>query len=127
MIKTFERTSRKPTGDKLCTLHVSATTFDSFVANFSPDVEWNDTSIFKVGEWVVDLLCLIPIHLALARDNRFVPLKDGVYSVEVERSLLGAEINRIVDSISFGWYESIFQSYMADKVRSYHMHDYLIG
>jgi hypothetical protein len=118
MIETFERTTKKPTGDKLSTLQVSAMTFDSFIANFFPDAEWNNTSIFKVGEWVVDILCLIPIHLALARDNRFVPLKDGVYSVEVEKSLLGAEINRIVDSISFGWYESIFQSYMADKVRT---------
>ncbi|KAF8340910.1 hypothetical protein F5887DRAFT_1062589 [Amanita rubescens] len=115
MIETFERTTKKPTGDKLSTLQVSAMTFDSFIANFSPDAEWNNMSIFKLGEWVVNLLCLIPIHLALARDNRFVPLKDGVYSVEVEKSLLGAEINRIVDSISFGWYESIFQSYMADK------------
>ncbi|KAF8549816.1 hypothetical protein OG21DRAFT_1447416 [Imleria badia] len=115
MIETFERTSKKPTGDKLSTLHISAETFDSFVAKFPPDAEWNDTSIFKVGEWIVDILCLIPIHLALARDNRFVPFKDGVYSIEVEKSLLGAEINRIVDSISFGWYESIFQSYMADK------------
>jgi hypothetical protein len=115
MIETFERTTKKPTGDRLSTLHISATTFDNFVANFSLDAEWNNTSIFKVGEWVVDIFCLIPIHLALARDNRFIPLKDGVYSVEVERSLLGAEINRIVDSISFGWYESIFQSYMADK------------
>lgn len=115
MIETFERTTKKPTGDKLSTLQVSAMTFDSFIANFSPDAEWNNTSIFKVGEWVVDIFCLIPIHLALTRDNRFIPLKDGVYSFEVEKSLLGAEINRIVDSISFGWYESIFQSYMADK------------
>lgn len=123
MIETFERTSKKPTGDKLSTLHVSATTFNSFVVDVSPHAEWKNTSLFKVGEWVVDILCLIPIHLALARDNRFVPLKDGVYSVEVERSLLGAEINRIVDSISFGWYESIFQSYMADKVRTSRVHD----
>ena len=118
MIETFEKTTKKPTGDKLNALQVSAMTFDSFIANSSPNAEWNNTSIFKVGEWIVDLLCLIPIHLALARDNRFVPLKDGVYSAEVEKSLLGAEINRIVDSISFGWYESIFQSYMADKVRT---------
>ena len=127
MIETFERTSKKPTGDKLSTLHVSATTFDNFVVDFSPHAEWDNTSLFKVGEWVVDILCLIPIHLALARDNRFVPLKDGVYSVEVERSLLGAEINRIVDSISFGWYESIFQSYMADKVRTFHVQDCLVN
>jgi hypothetical protein len=118
MIETFERTTKKLTGEKLSTLQVSAMAFDEFIANFSPDAEWNVTSIFKVGEWVVDIFCLIPIHLALARDNRFVPLKDGVYSVEVEKSLLGAEINQIVDSISFGWYESIFQSYMADKVRT---------
>ena len=109
-------------------LHISATTFDSFLANFLPMLwEWNDTSIFKVGEWVVDFLCLIPTHLELARDNRLVPLTDGVYSVEVGKSLLGTEINRIVDSISFGWYESIFQSYMTDKVRSSHMHDRLVS
>ena len=114
---------KTPTGDRLSTLHISATTFDSFVAKFSPDAEWNNISIFEVGEWVVDILCLIPIHLALARDNGFIPLKDGVYSVEVEKSLLGTEINHIVDSISFGWYESIFQSYMAGKVRMSHMHE----
>lgn len=121
MIETFERTSKKPTGDKLSTLQVSATTFDDFATEFSPHAEWEKASLFQVGEWVVDMLCLIPIHLALARDNRFVPLKNGVISVEVEKSLLGAEINRIVDSISFGWYESIFQSYMADKVRTFHV------
>ena len=119
MIETFERTSKKPTGDKLSSLHISAMTFDGFLANFSPNAEWNDTSIFKVGEWVIDLLCLVPIHMALAKDNQFVPLRDGVYSVEVERP--SAEINRIIDSISFGWYESIFQFYK-DKVRSFHVH-----
>ena len=127
MIQAFERSSKKPTGNELSMLHISAMTFDSFVANFSPGAEWNDTSIFKVGEWVIDILCLIPIHLALARDNQFVPFKDGIYSLEVEKSLLGAEINRIVDSISFGWYESIFQSYMADKVRTCHMYDYVVS
>ena len=116
MIETFERTSKKPTGDRLSALQISATTFDTFAA------DWDSTSIFKAGQWAVEVLCLIPIHLALARDNRFIPLKDGVYSSEVEKSLLGAEINRIVDSISFGWYESIFQSYMADKVWSSHMY-----
>ncbi|KIJ61761.1 hypothetical protein HYDPIDRAFT_115585 [Hydnomerulius pinastri MD-312] len=114
MVEAFERTSKKPTGDKLSALIVSATTFDEFRADFSPEKEWT-TSLFRYGEWIVDILCLIPIHLALARDNRFIPLKNGVYSPDVERSLLGADINRIVDSISFGWYESLFQSYMADK------------
>lgn len=116
MVETFEKTSKKPTGDKLSTRLVSATTLDRFVVDASPDKDWT-TSLFKCGEWIVDILCLIPIHLALARDNRFVPLKDGIYSPTVEKTLLGADINRIVDSISFGWYESIFQSYMADKVK----------
>lgn len=65
---------------------------------------------------MVDIFCLIPIHIAIARDNRFVPLKDGVWAPETEKALLGAEIGRIVDSLSLGWYESIFQSYMSTKV-----------
>ncbi len=76
-----------------------------------------DVSSFKAGEWLVDLLCLIPIHIAVTRDNRFIPLRDGIWSAEVERDLLGATVDQIVDGLSFGWYESIFQSYMASKVR----------
>jgi hypothetical protein len=66
---------------------------------------------------LADLLCLIPIHIAITQENRFVPLKDGVVSAQLEKSLLGAEVNKIVDSLSLGWYESIFQSYWASKVR----------
>jgi len=40
-----------------------------------------------------------------------------VKSAEHEHALLGADVNQIVDAISLGWYESIFQSYMAQKVR----------
>lgn len=72
-------------------------------------------SRYRVGEWLVDFLCLIPIHIAVCRENRFVPLVNGVLSAEVERSLLGAEISQIVNKLSFGWYESIFQSYLALK------------
>jgi len=60
----------------------------------------------------------IPIHIAVTRDNVFLPLKDGVSSAEHEHSLLGAEVSQIVDAISLGWYESIFQSYMSQKVRN---------
>ena len=42
------------------------------------------------------------------------------YHLRLEKSLLGAEVNRIVDSLSLGWYESIFQSYWASKVRRAH-------
>ena len=115
MIYTFERTTKKPTGDILKSIKVSATSFAVFTQDLCGAKQWN-VSQYRAGEWVVDFLCLIPIHIAVTRDNLFVPLKDGVYSPELEGSLLGAEVNHIVDSISFGWYESLFQSYMATKV-----------
>ncbi|KAH8977868.1 hypothetical protein EDB86DRAFT_3091364 [Lactarius hatsudake] len=99
IVSTFEKTSRKPTGDEL----------KSFVV-----ADW-PVSPFRAGEWLADMLCLIPIHIAVTHKNRFVPLKDGVASAQLEKSLLGAEVNRIVDSLSIGWYESIFQSYWASK------------
>lgn len=45
-----------------------------------------------------------------------MPLKDGVFSSDLEQSLLGATVDQIVDNLSFGWYESIFSSYSARKV-----------
>ena len=115
MISTFEQTTKKPTGDVLKSIKVSATSFSVFARELCGAKQWN-VSQYCAGEWVVDFLCLIPIHIAVTKENCFVPLKDGVYSPELEQSLLGAEVNRIVDSISFGWYESLFQSYMATKV-----------
>jgi hypothetical protein len=117
LIQGFVRTTRKPTGDELRGIKVSATDFETFRDKTVFDLKWN-VSRYRVGEWLVDLLCLIPIHIAVCRENRFVPLANGVISTELERSLLGADVNQIVDKLSFGWYESIFQSYMALKVRS---------
>ena len=123
MILTFERETKKPTGDILKSIGVSAASFAVLAAalyrggkrsNSSRNRAWN-VSAYRAGEWLVDFLCLIPIHLALAKENRFVPLKDGVYSPELAVSL-GIDVNRIVDNLSFGWYESLFQSYMASKV-----------
>jgi hypothetical protein len=116
MISAFERSSRKPTGDELKKIAVSASPFLSFTQGFVSSPDWS-VSRFRAGEWLADLLCHIPIHIAITHENRFVPLKDGVVSPQHEKSLLGAEVNRIVDSLSLGWYESIFQSYWASKVR----------
>ncbi len=115
LIHTFEKTTRKPTGDELRRIKVSAKEFSTFQDEVIMNSNW-DVSRYHVGEWLVDLLCLIPIHIAVCRENRFVPLADGVLSSELERSLLGAEVGKIVDKLSFGWYESIFQSYLASKV-----------
>ena len=115
MVHHFERTSKKPTGDILKFIKVSAKPFSALVQDLCGTRQWN-VSQYRAGEWTVDLLCLIPIHIAVTKENQFIPLKDGVYSPELEKSLLGAEVNHIVDSISFGWYESLFQSYMSTKV-----------
>jgi hypothetical protein len=39
-----------------------------------------------------------------------------VWDSEYERSLLGADVPAIINALSIGWYESLFQSYMANKV-----------
>ncbi|KAH9963060.1 hypothetical protein BJV74DRAFT_880022 [Russula compacta] len=114
LIQAFVRMTRKPTGDELRRIKVSAAQFGSFKDNVITHSEWN-VSRYRAGEWLVDLLCLIPIHIAVCRENRFVPLADGVLSPDLEQSLLGAEVNQIVDRLSFGWYESIFQSYLSTK------------
>ncbi|KAJ7583113.1 hypothetical protein C8J56DRAFT_202132 [Mycena floridula] len=114
MIQSFEQRKRKPTGNVLKSIQVDAVDVATAVSELAPDNSW-DVSQFLLGEWLVDILCLIPIHVAITRENRFIPLKDGVSSPELEKSLLGAEVGRIVDNLSLGWYESIFQSYMAQK------------
>ncbi|KAF7978535.1 hypothetical protein HWV62_45432 [Athelia sp. TMB] len=110
MIQTFERSTRKPAGDILKSILVSSTTFSDMFSTMHGAL-----SEFRAGEWLVDLLCLIPIHIAITKENRFIPLKDGVSSTDLEKTLLGAEVSQIVDSLSFGWYESLFQSYMVAK------------
>ena len=115
LVQTFEKAMRKPTGDELSAIKVSAAQFRPFWNKVLSRSDWK-VSRYRVGEWLVDLFCLIPIHIAVCRENRFIPLANGVLSAELERSLLGAEVNQIVDKLSFGWYESIFQSYLALKV-----------
>ncbi|KAH7337781.1 hypothetical protein B0J17DRAFT_629309 [Rhizoctonia solani] len=106
---TFERTTQKPTNGKL----------------FEVSVEWTHHplerviqvagSSFQFGSFVAELICLIPIQLAITRENGFIPLKGGVLNPAFERQLLGADVPAIINSVSIGWYESLFQSYMATK------------
>ncbi|KAF7370363.1 VWFA domain-containing protein [Mycena sanguinolenta] len=114
LISVFEQKTRKPIGDALKSTQVLAIPNASFFSQARPDEQW-DLSTFHAGEFLLELLCLIPLQLAVTRENRFFPLKDGQTSAAFERSLLGAEVGQIVDSISIGWYESVFQSYMTSK------------
>jgi hypothetical protein len=116
IISAFEKTSCKPTGNELKSIAVSTRPFPSFTQEFLSSPDW-PVSRFRAGEWLADLLCLIPINIAITRENRFVPLKDGVVSPQLEESILGAGVDRIADSVTLGWYESIFQSYCVSKVR----------
>ena len=112
LVETFQQATRKPIDGELNSVLVTGKAYRDFL------IQTQDISLLRAGEWLVELLCLIPIHIAVARDNHFVPLKDGVHSNEFERALLGATVEQVVDQLSFGWYESIFQSYMATKVRA---------
>jgi hypothetical protein len=115
LIQGFVRETRKPIGDELRRIKVCATDFESFRDKTALDPSLG-VSQRHFGDWLADVLCLIPIHIAVCRGGRFVPLIDGDISAERERSLHGADINQIVDKLTFGWYESIFQSYMSSKV-----------
>ncbi|KAJ6581854.1 hypothetical protein B0H19DRAFT_1116733 [Mycena capillaripes] len=114
LISTFEQQTRKPTGNQLKKIDVRAVDIDELLTLLSTNTKWA-VSEFRAGEWLVDLLCLIPIQIAVTQENRFVPLKDGVVSSALEQRLLGAEVGQIVDSLSIGWYESVFSSYMVSK------------
>jgi len=126
LIRDFKQKTRKPARE-LADISVAAQpSFDPASPNFP-------ISQFKSGDWLVGLFCLIPIHIAVTGQNRFIPLCDGVISQEFEQSLLGADVARIAEAyvllfkfvyagshlrtrLSLGWYESIFASYLARKV-----------
>lgn len=111
LVSTFIRTVKKPTAGILNATQVSVVSSAEEVSSGC------DVSEFLGGQWMVELLCLIPLQLAITHQNRFVPLKNGVWSPEQERELLGADVDQIVSTLSLGWYESLLQSYMASKVR----------
>ena len=127
MVWRFEYKTRKPTKNLLKQIIIRASQEWEHASSEIP------TSEFQTGDWLVGLFCLIPLHLAVTRSNRFIPLRDGVDSPEFEHSLLGANVAQISEAyvkglpifikltffffsrLSFGWYESIFSSYLANK------------
>ncbi|KAG8823849.1 hypothetical protein FRC17_009237 [Serendipita sp. 399] len=94
MVDEFEHKTRKTTGGMLSRIMVEA------------DVDWDPLhSTDSISNF----------EAAITRSNRFIPLKDGVISPAFEQSLLGANVSEISEAITFGWYESIFNSYLAAK------------
>lgn len=91
-ISEFESKTRKPTEGTLREIKISSR------AAWDPSDIVDPVSSFYLGDWLVGLFCLIPIHLAVTGSNRFIPLKDGVISAEFERELLGANVNHIAQT-----------------------------
>ena len=92
LLLDFEQRTRKPTRRQLADICVSAwPSFDPTTPNIVP-------SQFKAGDWLVGLFCLIPIHIAVTGQNRFIPLRDGLNSPEFEQSLLGADVAHIAEA-----------------------------
>jgi hypothetical protein len=93
LIQQFEKSTQKPTNGKLEGIKIDATRHQSLKdggCNF-------EVTAYPSGKWLVELLCLIPIHIAVTSGNRFIPLANGVSSAEFERSLLGADVMQIAD------------------------------
>ena len=92
LIRDFEQQTRKPTRRLLADISVSAR------SSFYPTTPTLVPSQFKAGDWLVGLFCLIPIHIAVTGQNRFIPLRDGVISPDFEQSLLGADVAHIAEA-----------------------------
>ncbi|KAG9305016.1 hypothetical protein G9A89_007419 [Geosiphon pyriformis] len=113
MFLKFKKDTKKPTGH-LKHFNTNFTTFQAF-DNF--EVHANT---YQLGEWMVDFFCLIPLQIAVARDNEFVPLQDGLFLPEIANNSLDdgyGFIGSVSKAISFGWYEAIFEHYANLEVK----------
>ncbi|KAG9039495.1 hypothetical protein FS837_000976 [Tulasnella sp. UAMH 9824] len=109
MIRDFIRRSPKPVGRSLESIEVDVKSASENKALDSP------VESCLGGEWFVEVICLIPVHIAIARGNRFVPLKDGRCRDDHNNALLGLEVPEIIDAITLGTYEAILGSYISTK------------
>lgn len=78
-------------------------------------------SNYDLGEWIIKLCCLIPIQIAVTKNNLFQPLKDGLSWDEIDRvefdNGYGHHVDSIAKNISFGWYEGIFKYFGNKKIK----------
>ena len=91
LIRDFKQKTRKPARQLADIIATAKPFFDPASPNFP-------ISQFKSGDWLVGLFCLIPIHIAVAQQNRFIPLQDGVTSQEFKQPPLGEDVVRIAEA-----------------------------
>eukprot|EP00899_Mesostigma_viride_P017244 jgi/Mesvir1/25520/Mv01770-RA.1 len=63
----------------------------------------------RMGSWVRQLICLLPLQIACAEDNSFVLMADGVQRSQHVRSTQEA-----VDAISFGLLDAVLDSWWGE-------------
>ncbi|PKC68809.1 hypothetical protein RhiirA1_440393 [Rhizophagus irregularis] len=117
MFENLKDSTKKPASilKKFSTSVITFQELDVEDANFQKKF----SSEYQLGEWIIQLCCLIPIQIAVTRNNLFQPLKDGLssnenYLIELED---GRHVNIISKNISFGWYEGIFKHFGNKKVK----------
>ncbi|CAG8578675.1 7363_t:CDS:2, partial [Dentiscutata heterogama] len=108
IFKTFEEltVSTKKPATSLKRFNTSVTSFE----NLNLESLKEDSDRVQFGSWVIQLCVLIPIQIAVARNNIFQPLKDGLSAFDAESTESEAlYVDEIAQRISFGWYEGIFK------------------
>ncbi|CAG8529874.1 17251_t:CDS:10, partial [Acaulospora morrowiae] len=80
MFEELKRSTKKP-AKSLKKFKIDVMSFSELDVN-DPDFKENKSSKFNLGEWMIQLSCLIPIQIAVARNNVFQPLQDGLTSNE---------------------------------------------
>ena len=103
LIQQIEKSTQKPTDGRLEEIKIDA------ISHKSLRSEGHDFEVttYPSGKWLVELLCLIPIHLAITSGNRFIPLANGVSSAEFERSLLGADVMQIANRQGYSTFQLV--------------------
>ena len=99
-------------------------TFASYMDHERSGALWQRVAAYKAGQWLANVFCLVPIHVAIAHNNQFIPIKDGVWDPAGSARMVGKKLEQVVDSLSFGWYESLFQSYHSQKVSAAKHHKF---
>ncbi|GES77125.1 hypothetical protein GLOIN_2v1781565 [Rhizophagus clarus] len=117
MFKNLKDSTKKPASilKKFSTSVITFQECDVENANFQKKF----LSEYQLGEWIIQLCYLIPIQIAVVRNNLFQSLKDGLSLNENYLSELkgGQHVDIMAKSISLGWYEGIFKHFGNKKVK----------
>ncbi|CAG8529032.1 12160_t:CDS:10, partial [Funneliformis caledonium] len=116
MFKDLKRETNKPQL-VLKEFLTCVSTFQEFNVDNLIRSKKNKMKNYQLGEWIIQLLCLIPIQIAVSKNHQFQPLCDGSLKAESEQSDGYHIMDNITRNISFGWYEGILNHFGDRKVK----------